>query len=41
MNSTCRHCGKRIVRVNYSSGLSWTHQHESAAFQDDQHEEKP
>lgn len=35
--STCRHCGARIVLVNWALGPSWTHQPEGSAFQDDQH----
>ena len=37
MTSTCRHCGERIVLVNWSMGPGWTHQPEGAAFQDRQH----
>lgn len=36
--STCRHCGGRIVLVNYAMGPSWTHQPAGAAFQDGQHQ---
>lgn len=35
--SACRHCGERIVLVNYALGPSWTHQPAAAAFQDGQH----
>ena len=28
MTSTCRHCGKRIVLVDWSMGPGWTHQPE-------------
>ena len=34
----CRHCGGRIVLVNWALGPRWTHQHSSAAFQDGIHE---
>ena len=37
MTSTCRHCGKRIVSVNWSMGPGWTHQPAGASFQDDMH----
>ena len=37
MTSTCRHCGKRIVLVNWSMGPGWTHQPEGASFQDGMH----
>jgi hypothetical protein len=30
----CRHCGERIVLVNWSLGPGWTHQPAGAAFQD-------
>lgn len=35
--STCRHCGGRIVRVEFAMGAKWMHQHSGAAFQDDMH----
>lgn len=35
--STCVHCGKRIVRINYGLRNEWTHQPAGAAFQDGQH----
>lgn len=35
--STCRHCGQRIVLVNYALGPGWTHQPAGAAFQDGRH----
>lgn len=35
--STCRHCGARIVWVNWSYRPGWTHQAEGASFQDRQH----
>ena len=37
MTSTCRHCGKRIVSVNWATGADWTHQPAGASFQDDMH----
>jgi len=37
MESTCTHCGQRIVLVNYSHGKEWTHQPAEASFQDGQH----
>ena len=37
MTSTCRHCGERIVLVNWAMGPGWTHQPEDAAFQDGMH----
>ena len=37
-SSTCRHCGKRIVKMNYTLGSQWTHQQAGAAFQDGVHE---
>ena len=37
MTSTCRHCGKRIVLVNWAMGPGWTHQPEGASFQDGMH----
>jgi hypothetical protein len=36
--STCRHCGRRIVRVRYAMGEKWMHQPQGAAFQDNMHE---
>ena len=33
MTSTCRHCGERIVLVNWSMGPGWTHQPEGAQDQ--------
>lgn len=36
--STCRHCGQRIVLINYALGPSWVHQPTGAAFQDGVHE---
>ena len=36
-SSTCRHCGKRIVSVNWATGADWTHQPKGASFQDDMH----
>jgi hypothetical protein len=32
--SICRHCGERIVRVNFAMGPSWEHQPDGAAFMD-------
>ena len=37
MTSTCRHCGERIVLVNWSMGPGWTHQPAGASFQDGMH----
>lgn len=34
---SCRHCGERIVLVNYSPGPRWVHQPAGASFQDHQH----
>lgn len=34
----CRHCGKRIVHVNYSLGARWVHQHPDESFLDGLHE---
>ena len=36
-DTLCRHCGKRIVRVNYSRGPEWVHQPAGAAFEDGVH----
>lgn len=33
----CRHCGHRIVCVNYLTGPAWTHQPAGASFQDGAH----
>lgn len=35
--SICRHCGQRIVLVNYAFGPTWVHQPAGAAFQDHSH----
>ena len=37
MESTCTHCGSRIVLINWLTGPGWTHQPAGAAFQDGQH----
>ena len=34
----CRHCGARIVWVNWSCRPGWTHQPEGASFQGRQHD---
>ena len=34
----CKHCGERIVLVNYLTGQSWTHQPAGASFQDGTHQ---
>lgn len=34
----CRHCGERIVYVNWSWRPGWTHQAAGASFQDGVHE---
>ena len=34
----CKHCGQRIVLVNYSMGRAWTHQPAGASFQDGAHQ---
>lgn len=34
----CKHCGERIVLINYSMGPSWTHQPAGASFQDGTHQ---
>lgn len=31
---TCRHCGQRIVLVNFALGASWRHQPSGSSFQD-------
>jgi len=36
--STCKHCGKRIVKVNYALGPTWVHQENGAAFSDGIHD---
>lgn len=36
--STCRHCGERIVLVNWALGPGWTHQPQGAAFMDGAHD---
>ena len=33
----CRHCGQRIVQINYSTGPEWTHQPAGSSFQDGVH----
>lgn len=33
--TACKHCGKRIVWVNWSWQPGWMHQPAGAAFQDD------
>lgn len=30
--STCKHCGERIVCLNFALGMKWMHQPEGAAF---------
>lgn len=35
--TTCKHCGQRIVWVNLSWRPGWAHQPAGAAFQDGQH----
>lgn len=35
--AVCRHCGKRIVLVNWALGPGWTHQPAGSAFQDGQY----
>lgn len=35
--TVCRHCGQRIVCVNYLTGPAWTHQPAGASFQDGAH----
>jgi len=32
--STCRHCGDRIILVNYALGPQWTHQPAGSSFLD-------
>lgn len=34
----CKHCRKRIVKINFASGEKWMHQPAGAAFQDDMRE---
>lgn len=36
--STCAHCGDRVVLVNFSMGERWMHQPAGASFQDGQYE---
>ncbi len=35
--STCRHCGARIVRTQFLGRNCWVHQPAGSAFQDNQH----
>lgn len=35
MAKNCKHCGRRIVLINYAFGLKWMHQPEEASFMDE------
>lgn len=35
--SVCKHCGQRIVLINYMDAQDWTHQPAGAAFNDRAH----